>query len=166
MSENPVNRARVTNGPFEGGSYAPATQPTDVRASGFSNGIQLQMPNVTSTNVNMARQNRGSNVQIPYSRVVPLHDRVHRADPPNVLRRPRRTRRTRRTRHTSVCVCVCGLLSHRTDLMSMVVHRMNTTNCTVVSWLGCTEGIRHWARMPHRASTMAALVENCHRQRS
>ena len=59
---------------FKGGALLPAASPLDVRGAGFNGvGSAAAPPNVPTTSFSEARQNRGSNITVPYARVVPLH---------------------------------------------------------------------------------------------
>ena len=59
---------------FGGGLRAPGSSPTDVNGGGFGTpGSAAAPPGVPTSGVIEARNNRGSNVLLPYARLVPLH---------------------------------------------------------------------------------------------
>ena len=58
-----------TSNGFGGGSYTPAGRPTGVSGPFSSPGVSAATPpGVPSAGIIEARNNRGSNVQIPYAR--------------------------------------------------------------------------------------------------
>lgn len=66
---------------FGGGLRAPSGRPTDVGGNGFGTpGAAAAPPGVPTSGAIEARNNRGSNVLLPYARLVPLHARASRHD--------------------------------------------------------------------------------------
>lgn len=67
-----------TSNGFGGGSYTPAGRPTGVSGPFSSPGTTAATPpGVPASSVIEARNDRGSNVTIPYARLVPMHARVN-----------------------------------------------------------------------------------------
>ena len=64
------------------GTYAPAGRPVDVRGRlSVMNAVAATPTSVGAGGIMEARNNRGSNIQIPYARVVPMHARCrHKGD--------------------------------------------------------------------------------------
>eukprot|EP00966_Prymnesium_polylepis_P175375 4058426-Prymnesium_polylepis.1 len=60
---------------FVGGAYVPSSSPTSVGGNGYpAPGLGANPPNVPNGRAMRARHNRGSNVRLPYARIVPLHE--------------------------------------------------------------------------------------------
>jgi len=79
----PPNAAIPGNDPFAGGSYTPAGRPTGVGGSfNLPSAAGGQPGNFGTPAAAYARNDRGSNIRIPYARVVPLHskDRLYVED--------------------------------------------------------------------------------------
>ena len=71
-----ISAVTPTSNGFGGGTYAPAGRPTGVSGPFSSPGATAATPpGVPSSGIIEARNNRGSNVQIPYARLVPMHAR-------------------------------------------------------------------------------------------
>ena len=68
----PVSRVNPSNNAFSGGSITRASPPTSASGSFVSVGAS-GFPNPSVPAIANARNDRGSNVTIPYARVVPLH---------------------------------------------------------------------------------------------
>lgn len=68
----PVSRVNPSNNAFSGGSITRASPPTSASGSFASVGAS-GFPNPSVPAIANARNDRGSNVTIPYARVVPLH---------------------------------------------------------------------------------------------
>ena len=69
-----LSAVNPTSNGFGGGSYTPAGRPTDVGGAFSSPGASAALPpGVPSSGIIEARNNKGSNVQIPYARLVPMH---------------------------------------------------------------------------------------------
>lgn len=64
---------------FGGGSYTPSGRPTGVYGPFSSPGVSAETPPgvPSSGNIIEARNNRGSNIRVPYARLVPMHARVN-----------------------------------------------------------------------------------------
>ena len=72
----PPNAANPGNDPFAGGSYTPAGRPTGVGGDFTSVGAAGGPPPSFGTPAAAyARNDRGSNIRVPYARVVPLHNK-------------------------------------------------------------------------------------------
>ncbi len=66
---------------WAGGSYTPAGKPTAVGGGGFASPGTANggaPPGVPTSSIIEARNNRGSNIRIPYARLVPMHARSAR----------------------------------------------------------------------------------------
>lgn len=66
---------------WAGGSYTPAGRPTAVGGGGFASPGTANggaPPGVPTSSIIEARNNRGSNIRIPYARLVPMHARSAR----------------------------------------------------------------------------------------
>lgn len=69
---------------FGGGALVEAGRPTAVGGGGFASpGTAAALPGVPTSSVIEARNNRGTNVQIPYARLVPLHARENKSHTPD-----------------------------------------------------------------------------------
>lgn len=73
---NMLAAVNPTSSGFGGGSYTAAGRPTAVGGAFSSPGTAAATPpGVPSSGIIEARNNKGSNVQIPYARLVPMHAR-------------------------------------------------------------------------------------------
>ncbi len=69
---------------FVGAAYVPASSPASVGGNGYpAPGVATNPPNAPSGRAMRARHNRGSNVRLPYARIVPLQSREEPRTGPN-----------------------------------------------------------------------------------
>lgn len=73
-----ISATRPSSNGWKGGQYTPGSRPTAVGGAGFgAPGTAAQTPpGVPSSSIMQARNNPGTNIRIPYARLVPMHGRV------------------------------------------------------------------------------------------